>query len=154
MTTALTSSTARVPLWASLLIISGAGLIVSIIAARNFTIDMIITYVIMAALVAGGIGLATLTRGKVPAIITVITIGALAASPISPIAAWLTTTSNTVDFLALITVMLTIAGLSLGKDLPMLREIGWKIIPVGIVSIVASFLLSAVVAEFALGLWG
>ena len=39
------------------------------------------------------------------------------------------------------------------KDLPMLKTIGWKIIPVGIVAVVASFLCAAVIAEFALGFW-
>ncbi|XGU19989.1 hypothetical protein ACETU7_01110 [Rhodococcus sp. 3Y1] len=48
---------------------------------------------------------------------------------------------------------MTVAGLSLGKDLPLLKTIGWKIVPVGIVAILASYLLSVVVAEFALGLW-
>jgi hypothetical protein len=81
-------------------------------------------------------------------------VGALLTSPISPVAGWFTTVSDTIDFLSLITVMLTIAGLSLGKDLPMLKSIGWKIIPVGTVAITASFILSAIVAEFALGLWG
>ena len=54
---------------------------------------------------------------------------------------------------AIITMLLAVAGLSLGKDLPMLKGIGWKIIPVGIVAIVASFLMAAVIAEFALGMW-
>ena len=54
---------------------------------------------------------------------------------------------------AIITLILTMAGLSLGKDLPMLKTIGWKIIPVGIVAVVASFLCAAVIAEFALGFW-
>jgi hypothetical protein len=108
----------------------------------------------MGALVAGGIGLAKLTRGKLPAVIIVMTVGALLTSPISPLAGWFAAVTNTVDFLSLITVMLTIAGLSLGKDLPMLKSIGWKIIPVGTVAITASFILSAIVAEFALGLWG
>ena len=49
--------------------------------------------------------------------------------------------------------MLTLAGLSLGKDIPLLKNIGWKIIPVGLVAMTASFLLSTVIAEFALGLW-
>lgn len=38
-------------------------------------------------------------------------------------------------------------------DIPLLKTIGWKIIPVGLVAITASFLLSTVIAEFALGLW-
>ncbi|WFR68562.1 hypothetical protein P9139_10770 [Curtobacterium flaccumfaciens] len=83
----------------------------------------------------------------------VTTLGALATSPISPIGAWLVEVIDTVDFLSICTVVLTIAGLSLGKDLPKLRSIGWKIVPVGLVAIVTSYLLSVVVAEFALGLW-
>lgn len=46
------------------------------------------------------------------------------------------------DFLSVRTVVLCIAGLSLGKDLP-----------VGQVAFIASFLLSVLIAEFALGYW-
>jgi hypothetical protein len=49
--------------------------------------------------------------------------------------------------------VLTFAGLSLGKDIPALKAIGWKIIPVGIVAIASSYILSVIVAEFALGMW-
>lgn len=152
--TVLEKPKVHVPLWTSLIIISAAGLIVAMIAAKTFSWQMVVVYVLLSALVVAGLGVARLTRGKLPAIIVVITVGALLTSPISPIAAWLVEVSNSVDFLSIITVMLTIAGLSLGKDLPMLKSIGWKIIPVGTVAITASFLLSAVVAEFALGLWG
>ncbi len=152
--TVLEKPTVRVPLWVSMLIIGFGGLVTAAIAAKGFSWEMVIAYLVMGVLVAGGIALAKVTRGKVPAIIVVMTIGAFLTSPVSPVAGWFTTVSNTIDFLSLITVMLTIAGLSLGKDLPMLKSIGWKIIPVGTVAIAASFLLSAVVAEFALGLWG
>ena len=50
--------------------------------------------------------------------------------------------------------MLAVAGLGLGSSLGQLRSISWRIIPVGLVAIVSSYLLSVVVAEFALGLWG
>lgn len=154
VTKTLSQPKVSLPLWVSLAVISVAGIVVAGIATKTFSLDTVITFALLAALVAAGLGVAKATRGKVPAIIVVMTVGALLTSPISPIAPWLTGVSASVDFLALITVMLTIAGLSLGKDLPMLRSIGWKIIPVGIVAITASFVLSAVVAEFALGLWG
>jgi hypothetical protein len=60
---------------------------------------------------------------------------------------------GSVNFLSICTVMLSVAGLCLGKDLPLLRNVGWKIVPVGLVSITASFLLSVVIAEFALSFW-
>lgn len=152
--TLLARPAVNVRLWVCLAIIGAAGILVATIAAKSFSFDTVITYALLCGLVALALWVARVTRGRVPAIIVVITVGALLTSPVSPIATWLTTVSASVDFLSVITVMLTIAGLSLGKDLPMLRGIGWKIIPVGTVAIAASFLLSAVVAEFALGLWG
>ncbi|MEB3369878.1 hypothetical protein [Saccharopolyspora mangrovi] len=49
------------------------------------------------------------------------------------------------------TPILVFAGLSIGKDLPALKRMGWKIVPVGMVSFAASFLVSALIAQFFLG---
>ena len=146
--------TVKLPLWISLLILCGASLLMVVVASRSFSWDMVVTFVILAAFVAVSIGVAKLTRGKLPALIVLITLGALLTSPISPIAGWLLEVSASVDFLAMITVMLAIAGLSMGKDLPMLKQIGWKIIPVGIVVIGATFLVSTLIAQLMLGLIG
>lgn len=145
---------AKVPLWVSLLVLSCAGIIVTIIGSGAFSADVLVSYLLMAALTAGSIGLARLTRGKIPGIVVVFTLGALLTSPISPVADWILATTAPVDFLSVITVMLSVAGLTLGKDLPMLKNIGWKILPVGTVVITATFLASAVIAEFVLGYWG
>jgi hypothetical protein len=139
--------------WISMIALTVPGVIVATIATGSFSINSVVTYIVLCVLAALGLWLSDLTKGKLPAIVTVITIGTLLTSPISPIATWLVTTAKSVDFLTAITVMLTIAGLSIGKDLPALKSIGWKIIPVGMVSIAATFVLSTIVAEFALGLW-
>jgi hypothetical protein len=131
----------------SLLILCGAGLITAAIAAKSFSFDMVLTYAIMAAMVAVGLWLAKLTKGKVPALIVVIVIGAYITSPWFPGATWVLETSASVNFLSVITLMLAIAGLSIGKDLPMLKQIGWKILPVGFVVIGATFLASTLIAE-------
>ncbi|MFT3862114.1 DUF3100 domain-containing protein [Micropruina sp.] len=149
----LLHSTTTVPLPVSLLVIIGLGLLASMVHAKSFSIDMVFIYLVMAVIVWVAVALAKVTRGKLPAIVTVITLGALATTPFSPVAAGLIKMASSVELLSLITVLLTVAGLGLGKDLPMLRTIGWKIIPVGIVAIGASFVLATVVAEFALGLW-
>lgn len=148
------SPNARVPLWTSLLILSGAGVLVSIIGSQSFSADMITAHVLVAALAALSIGLAKLARGKVPALIIVITMGAVVTSPISPIADWVLEVTAPVDFLSAITVMLSVAGLTLGKDLPLLKGIGWKIIPVGAVVVSATFIMSVFVAETVLRLLG
>lgn len=139
------------PLWASLGILSAAGLIVAVIAQRNFTFDMVLTYAVLAGMVALGLWIDAATRRKLPALVVIITLGCLATVSGLPTADWLVTKSASVNLLSVITVMLAIAGLSIGKDLPMLREIGWKIVPVGFVVIGATFLASTVIAEVILG---
>ncbi len=129
------------------------GVLTASLAAHGFSWTIVAGYAVMTALLAIGVGTAKLTRGKVAPLFTIITLGALLTSPVSPVAAWVVEVVGSVDFLSIATVVLTIAGLSLGKDLPKLRGIGWRIVPVGIVAVAASYLLSTVVAEFALGLW-
>ncbi len=152
--TVLRTPDVRLPVWNSLVVFCGAGVLVAIIAARGFSWGMVATYAMLGVLVALSLWIARLTQGKVPALIVVVTLGVLASSPISPLAGWIATVSETVDFLSVITVMLTVAGLSLGKDIPMLKSISWKIIPVGIVVIAATYLTSTAIAHVVLGLWG
>src|SRR5688500_18653913 len=106
----------------------------------------------MLALVLVSIALAKLTK-IISAIVYITTIGAYSSSPWFFGAAALTGVLKSVDFRSISIVMLTLACLSAGKDIPLVKNIGWKIIPVGLVAITASFLLSTVIAEFALGLW-
>ncbi|MDP9998963.1 MULTISPECIES: DUF3100 domain-containing protein [Pseudarthrobacter] len=146
------SAAMKLPLWLSLSVLTVLGIGTASVAAKGFSISIVAGYAIMLALVLLSIALAKLTR-KISAIVFVTTIGAYISSPWFFGAEPLNAAVKTVDFLSIATVMLTLAGLSLGKDIPLLKNIGWKIIPVGLVAITASFLLSTVIAEFALGLW-
>ena len=146
------SAAIKLPLWLSLSVLTVLGIGTASVAAKGFSLSIVAGYGIMLALVLVSIALAKVTR-KISAIVYITTIGAYISSPWFFGAAALTAVIKTVDFLSIATVMLTLAGLSLGKDIPLLKNIGWKIIPVGLVAITASFLLSTVIAEFALGLW-
>lgn len=146
------SAAIKLPLWLSLSVLTVLGIGTASVAAKGFSLTIVGGYGIMLALVLVSIALAKVTR-KISAIVYITTIGAYISSPWFFGAEALTTVIKTVDFLSIATVMLTLAGLSLGKDIPLLKNIGWKIIPVGLVAITASFLLSTVIAEFALGLW-
>lgn len=147
------SETVRLPLWVSLPILAVLGMGTAFVAAKQFSWSIVLGYAIMIGLVLLGELLAFLTRRRISAIVWITTIGAYVSSPWFFAGEALASHVAAVDFLSIATVMLTLAGLSLGKDLPLLRNIGWKIIPVGLVAITASFLLSAVIAEFALGFW-
>ncbi len=149
---AKSSAAMKLPLWLSLSVLTVLGIGTAAVAAKGLSVSILAGYGIMLALVLVSLLLAKITR-KVSAIVFITTIGAYVSSPWFFGSGVLNEAVKTVDFLSIATVMLTLAGLSLGKDIPLLRNIGWKIIPVGLVAITASFLLSTVIAEFALGLW-
>ncbi|MER7010228.1 DUF3100 domain-containing protein [Saccharopolyspora sp. NPDC000359] len=150
---AAASAQVTLPLWLSLAVLTVLGLGTASIAAEAFSWKIVGGYAVLLALVLLGLLLAKVSR-KISAIVWITTVGAYISSPWFPAAEVLNPLVKSVDFLSIATIMLTLAGLSLGKDIPLLRRIGWKIIPVGLVAITASFLLSTVIAEFALGLWG
>lgn len=150
---AAASAQVTLPLWLSLGVLTVLGIGTASIAAGALSWKVVGGYGVLLALVLLGLLLAKVSR-KISAIVWITTVGAYISSPWFPAAEVLNPLVKSVDFLSIATIMLTLAGLSLGKDIPLLRRIGWKIIPVGLVAITASFLLSTVIAEFALGLWG
>ncbi len=105
-TASLLETRTSVPMLTSLLIFSVAGLFVATIAKKSFSFDMVITFVMLSALVAVSIWLGKLTKHRIPAIVSGMTLGALATSPISPIGKWLSHTAESVNFLSIITAML------------------------------------------------
>ncbi|WP_120520650.1 DUF3100 domain-containing protein [Arthrobacter celericrescens] len=142
----------RVPLYIAMPVLTVIGVFIASIAAGGFSWNIVGGYLIIDALLLAGMGLSKLCSGKVPSMVFIITLGALASSPVSPFAKVLITMVTSVNFLSICTVVLTVAGLSLGKDIPLLRRIGWRIVPVGLVAIASSYLFSVVIAQFTLGL--
>lgn len=128
------------------------GVTTASISSGGFSWTIVVGYAQITALVLVSVLLGKVTRVISP-VLWLTTLGALASSPWSPFADALATSMASISILSLATVMLVCAGLSLGKDLPLLRNIGWKIVPVGLVAITASFVLSTVIAEFVLGFW-
>lgn len=143
----------KLPLWVSLGTLMVVGISTASVDLGEFSWSIVGGYAVLVCLLLVSLLLARVTR-RISAIVWTTTLGALVSSPWSPVADTLTRLVASVDFLSIATMVLTIAGLSLGKDVPLLRSIGWKIIPVGLVAISASFLLSVLIAEFALGLGG
>jgi hypothetical protein len=138
--------------WVSIPILGLVGVTTASVFANGLSLQIIGGYLVLIALLLLGMFLARVSR-KISAIVWVTTIGAIASSPWSPIEAEVVSLVSSIDFLSIACVALTFAGLSLGKDLPLLKTVGWKIVPVGLVAITASFVLATVIAEFALGFW-
>jgi hypothetical protein len=88
-----------------------------------------------------------LTGKKVPAVCWVSFIAMFATSPWCPWAVEIAATTKTIGVMPIITPMLTFAGLSIAKDLPAFRKLGWRIILVSFIANFGTFIGAALIAE-------
>lgn len=154
----------KVPVWASVLLVLAGTIVTCSIAiftkgpvkpgtpAPSY-VDAALGLAVIAALVFGSMLLGKLTP-KITPMIWVMTLGAFISSQWSPVSGVLVPLFKSVDLVAIITVVLVLAGLSMGKDLGTLKKIGWRIIPVGLVAVTAVFMLATTVANFVLSFIG
>ncbi|MFL9923214.1 DUF3100 domain-containing protein [Herbaspirillum lusitanum] len=103
---------------------------------------------IMVAVVFAGDLLRTLTGKKVPAVCWVTLVAMFLTSPACPWAAAIVEITSKVNFLAVITPMLTFAGLSIAKDIPAFRKLGWRIVLVSFAANAGTFIGATLIAEF------
>ena len=135
----------RPSLFVSLPLVLVSMLVSQIVYHESFSPTMLLGFALMTAVVL--VSLALKRWAKISPIIGLSTIGLLLSSPWSPVAAAVTSVLKPIEFMPLTTTVLVLAGLGLGKDRAMIKRIGWKIIPVGLVSITASFVVSVVIAQ-------
>ncbi|MDV7086801.1 DUF3100 domain-containing protein [Rhodococcus opacus] len=142
-----------VPLYLSVPIVAAICIAAATIAAGEPTTSIPIGFTLIVGLMLVATALSHLTRGKITAVIWASVLGVSVSGPWFPGSAWIVHNTESIDFMSMCAVVLGFAGLAVGKNLPALRMIGWKIVPVGFAAIFASFLLSTLIAEFALGFW-
>jgi len=85
---------------------------------------------------------------KIPAVCWVSLIAMILTSPICPWGAEIAALTGKISFLAFITPMLTFAGLSIAKDIPAFRRLGWRIVVVSFAANAGTFLGATVIAQF------
>lgn len=85
---------------------------------------------------------------KVPAVCIVSLVAMFLTSPLCPWAAEVARLASAVNILAIITPMLTFAGLSIAKDIPAFRRLGWRIILVSFLANLGTFIGAVAIAEF------
>ncbi|HLT99278.1 MAG TPA: DUF3100 domain-containing protein [Burkholderiaceae bacterium] len=89
-----------------------------------------------------------LTKRKLPAVCWISFVAMAMTFPATPYSAEVAALTGKVNFLALITPMLTFAGLSLAKDVPAFRRLGWRIVVVSLLANAGVFLAAAAIAQF------
>ena len=97
--------------------------------------------------VLAGYGMHFLARSKIPAVVCVSLLGIVATYPDFPMAANVVRLTDKVNFLAFATTILAFAGMSLAKDMPALRRLGWRIVVTSLSANAGTFIAATVVAQ-------
>jgi hypothetical protein len=87
------------------------------------------------------------TKRKLPAVCWISFIAMALTFPHTPYAAEVAALTGKISFLAMITPMLTFAGLSLAKDIPAFRRLGWRIVVVSLLANAGVFLAATMIAQ-------
>ena len=77
-------------------------------------------------------------------------IGVIMSSPIFPGNGWIVEKTKIIQFASLGTPTLAYAGLALGKDIPILKKLSWKIVIVSLAVFFGTFIFSAIVSQISL----
>ena len=103
---------------------------------------------VIVAVVAAGYGLYRLTGARLPAVLWVSLVAMVLTYPSLPFAAEVAAVTSKINFLALATPVIAIAGLSIAKDVPVFRRLGWRIVVVSLLANAGTFLGATLIAQF------
>ncbi|PXZ08321.1 hypothetical protein DKK70_02115 [Gilliamella apicola] len=87
---------------------------------------------------------------KLPVILWVSVIAAIVSAPIFPYHKEVVAITDQVSLLAVCTPILAYAGLAIGKDLALFKNISWRIIPVSLAVFSGTFIFAAIIAQVTL----
>ncbi|OCF92590.1 hypothetical protein A9G17_05385 [Gilliamella sp. wkB7] len=87
---------------------------------------------------------------KFPVILWISVVAAVVSSPIFPYHTKLVAITDQVSLLAVCTPVLAYAGLAIGKDLALFKNISWRIIPVSLAVFSGTFIFAALIAQVTL----
>lgn len=90
---------------------------------------------------------------KVSAVLWISIIAILVSSPISPISDFVITSVDKLNINAIITPILAYAGVIIGKDWGAFKSVGIKGVIVSIFVIIGTFLISALLGDFFIGIF-
>ncbi|MCJ2073413.1 DUF3100 domain-containing protein [Methylobacterium sp. J-030] len=102
---------------------------------------------IIVGTVLAGWGFYRLLGRRLPAVLWVSIIGMALTYPGTPYAAEIAALTGKLNFLALATPILTFAGLSVAKDVPAFRRLGWRIVVVSFLANAGTFLGAVLIAQ-------
>lgn len=132
---------------AVLIIIGAITLVGNLVGANIPMIDAIPGMIFLIAISIIGVICAKVIPVKIPAVAYVVTIGCIVTIPGFPGATIFNAWAQKVNFLALTTPILAYAGISIGKDLGMLKKTGWRILIVSCIVFIGTYIGSTIIAR-------
>ena len=139
---------------AVLIIIGAITLVGNLVGANIPMIDAIPGMIFLIAISIIGVICAKVIPVKIPAVAYVVTIGCIVTIPGFPGATIFNAWAQKVNFLALTTPILAYAGISIGKDLGMLKKTGWRILIVSCIVFIGTYIGSTIIAQLIMKLIG
>lgn len=134
-----------------LLINSALSVVVNMLEGYTFA-DTVLGIAVLLAIVLVGYAIYYIIPWKgLPAVAYITTLGCIVTIPgLLPCAEFVSAATSKINFVGLCTPILAYAGLALGKDIPLLKKQGWRIVVVGLMVFVGTFVGSAIIAEITL----
>lgn len=123
------------------------GIAANVIGYHHPFMDAAVGYAILLVITLLGILITHVMPIKLPMVFWISLLAIFVASPLSPVAPFVTKYVENVDFLALCTLILAYAGLSVGKDLEMFKKMSWRIIVVALVVYTGTFVFATIIAQ-------
>ncbi|HOM31830.1 MAG TPA: hypothetical protein PLV60_07265 [Acetomicrobium flavidum] len=139
---------------AVLIIIGIITLVGNFVGANIPMIDAIPGMIFLIAISILGVIFAKIIPVRIPAVAYIVTIGCIVTIPGFPGATIFNAWAQKVNFLALTTPILAYAGISIGKDLGVLKKTGWRILIVSFVVFIGTYIGSTIIAQIVLKLIG
>ena len=142
----------------SILVLAVSGVIINIgnaVGAKVNFMESLPGLLILFGIIVAGMALGRLIPIRnFPDIGWMTLVGILISMPLFPYSSQVLEYTGKVNLLATATPVLAYAGIALGKDMGLLRKVGWKIAIVSIFVFIGTFVGSAVIAHLVLKLQG
>lgn len=97
-----------------------------------------------------GLGVSQVVPGKLPNVFWISMVAMLSTSSLNPMASTFVAILGKINFMAIATTILAYAGLSIGKDLKLFKEISWKMVIVALVVYSGTFVFATLIAQVVL----
>ena len=139
-------SMSRAGFFALFAVCAGLAILSNVVALRSFQVQSLGGIAVLSACSLLGVGMQRLVP-KIPAVCWISLIAMIITYPGMPTAVPVSKACDFISFLPIVTPIMVFAGLSLAKDIPAFKRLGWRIVVTSLMATAGTFLVAAVMAQ-------